>query len=161
MNQGEGFAERVQREYGELTYRIIGAAMRVHNALGPGFPEYLYQRALAVELVRRGIKCEREKPIQVFYGDAELGIFYLDFMVEDRVIVELKAVDQLTANHEQQVISYLTASGREVALLINFGAASLAYKRILPPLAVQHSAAYQSRRDDWKAMSSNQSAQSA
>jgi len=145
-----GIGGRVQDEYGELTYRIIGAAMTVHRALGPGFPEEFYQRALAAELTNRGIAVEQESPIQVFYDTINLGIFYLDFLVEDRIIVELKAVDRLAAYHQQQVISYLAASGREVALLINFGAPSLEYKRVLPPRSVQQSEAYQSRLRAWR-----------
>jgi GxxExxY protein len=79
-----------------------------------------------------------------------LGNFYLDFLVENCVIVELKAVECLLPLHQHQVISYLTASGREVGLLINFGAASLEYKRILPPLSVQNSDVYQQRLKTWK-----------
>ena len=71
--QADGIADRIQREYGDLTYRIIGAAMAAHQALGPGFPEELYQKALAIELSQRGIGFEQEKPVQVFYGDARLG----------------------------------------------------------------------------------------
>ncbi len=150
MRREGGIADRVKREYGDLTYRIIGAAMAVHNGLGPGFPETLYQKALAVELNRRGIKFEREKLVEIFYETAKLGDFYLDFLIENGVILELKAVEQLLPLHQQQAISYLTASGREVALLINFGAGTLEHKRILPPLAVQRSEAYQDRLRAWK-----------
>ena len=146
----EGIADRIKREYGDLTYRIIGAAMAVYNMLGPGFPERFYQKALAIELNRRGIKFERERLIEVFYNGIKLGEFYLDFLVENCVILELKAVEQLSSLHQQQVISYLTASGREVGLLINFGAASLEHRRILPPLAVQRSEAFQRRLKAWQ-----------
>ncbi|HHS98476.1 MAG TPA: GxxExxY protein [Chloroflexi bacterium] len=146
-----GIGGRIQREYGGLTYRIIGSAMRVHRTLGPGLPERIYQRALAVEFGRQGIRFEREKPVEVFYAGVSVGTFYLDFLVEDRVIVELKALDQISNDHYHQVISYLTALGREVALLINFGTASLEYKRVLPPLAVQNSDAYRARVEAWRA----------
>jgi len=136
LTQTEGIADRIQQEYGDLTYRIIGAAMAVHKTLGPGFPEELYQRALAIELGRMGIRFEQEKPIQVFYDDVRLGDFYLDLLVEDCIVVELKAVEQLSSDHQQQAITYLAASGREVALLINFGTTSLEYKRILPTRAI-------------------------
>lgn len=142
--------DSVQEKYGDLTYRIIGEAMAVHGALGPGFPEDFYQRALMIELAKCGLHVEQEKPIQVLYGSVSLGVFYLDFLVEDSVIVELKAIERLGPQHQQQVISYLAASGREVALLINFGAASLEYKRILPPRAVQQSKSYQSRVQAWQ-----------
>ncbi len=103
--QGNGIASRVQREYGNLPYRIIGAGMAVQKGLGPGFPEELYQRAWAIALRRRGIEFEREKPIQVFYDDVKLGSFYLDFLVKNCVIVELNAVELLSSHHQQQVIS--------------------------------------------------------
>ncbi len=146
----KGIGDRIKREYGDLTYCIIGATMVVHNMLGPGFPEKFYQKALAIELTRRGVKFEREKLIKVLYGGVELGNFYLDFMIENCVVLEIKAVECLLPLHQHQVISYLTASGREVGLLINFGAASLDHKRILPPLSVQHSEAYQHRLKAWK-----------
>jgi GxxExxY protein len=148
--QEKGIADRVKREYGDLTYQIIGAAMAVHSVLGPGFPERFYQLALAIELRRRGIPFERERPIEVFYEEVKLGDFYLDFLVGDCIVLELKAVEQLASQHQQQMISYLTASGREMGLLINFGAASLEYKRILPPRAVQNSDAYQLRLKAWR-----------
>ena len=146
----QGIGDRVQQQYGELTYRIIGGAMKVHRTLGPGLPERLYQRALAIEFLRQGLDFEREKPIEVFYAGVSVGTFYLDFLVENCIVVELKALDQISSNHYHQVISYLTASGREVALLINFGTASLQYKRILPPRSVQNSEAYRSRLRAWR-----------
>jgi len=148
--EADGIADRVKREYGNLTYGIIGAAMAVHQTLGPGFPESVYQKALAIELGRRRLRFEQEKPVEVFYDDAKLGDFYLDFLVENCIIVELKSVEQLSSRHQQQAISYLAASGREVALLLNFGAPSLEHKRLLPPLAVQRSSAYQSRLRAWR-----------
>lgn len=159
--QEKGIADRVRREYGELTYRIIGAAMAVHSELGPGFPEKLYQRALAVELSCLGIEFQREKPVEVFYNEVRLGDFHLDFLVEGCVVVELKALERLTSLHQQQVISYLTATGREVGLLINFGGVSLEHKRILPPLAVQGSDTYQRRLRAWREQTERQSASSA
>jgi GxxExxY protein len=159
--QNTGIADRVQREYGDLTYRVVGAAMAVHRVLGPGFPEKLYQQALAIELTEQGVGFERERPVEVFYGEAKLGDFYLDFLVEDSIVLELKAVEELTSQHQHQVISYLTASGREVGLLINFGGSSLEHKRILPPLAVQRSDAYQLRRKAWRQQTRRSFAKSA
>ena len=146
----EGLGDRVQQEYGDLTYRIIGAAMAVHSTLGPGFPEHVYQKALAIELSRQGMRYEQECPVCISYEGFELGDFYLDLMVENRVVVELKAVEQLLPLHQQQAISYLTATGREVALLLNFGAGSLEHRRILPPRSVQYSEAYQRRLAAWR-----------
>jgi len=143
-------AKKVKTLYDDITYKTIGAAMAVHQELGPGFPEEFYQKALALELANRGLSFEQEKPIEVFYQGAAIGLFYLDFLIEDAVIVELKALDHLTTLHQQQVISYLVAAGREVALLINFGGPSLEYKRLLPPKSVQESEAYKNRVLAWK-----------
>jgi len=159
--QGNGIASRVQREYGNLPYRIIGAGMAVQKGPGLGFPEELYQRAWAIALRRRGIEFEREKPIQVFYDDVKLGSFYLDFLVENCVIVELNAVELLSSRHQQQVISYLAASGRKVALLIDFGTTSLEHKRMLPPRAVQRGPAYQSRLRTWRQQAKTELIESA
>ncbi len=143
-------ANKVFAEYDDITYRIIGAAIAVHNALGPGFPEEFYQKALSVEMEKQGLNFEREKPIEVFYDDVAVGLFYLDFLVEDAVVVETKALAQLTALHQEQTISYLTATGREVALLINFGGLRLEHRRIIPPRNVQESEAYKRRVLSWK-----------
>jgi len=141
---------KVKTEYDAITYKIIGAAMNVRKALDPGFPEEVYQKALAVELAKQDLSFEREKPIEVFYQDAAVGLFYLDFLVEDAIVVELKAVNGLTTLHQQQAISYLAASGREVALLINFGGPDLEYKRLLPPKSMQENEAYKRRVLSWK-----------
>lgn len=161
MVEGDGIADRIQREYGDLTYRIIGAAMAVHKALGPGFPEDIYQKALTIELGRQGIGFEQERAVEVFYDDVKLGNFYLDFLIENCIVMELKAVEQLSSHHQQQVISYLAASGREVALLINFGTTRLEYKRVFPPRAIQRSDAYQSRLQAWQRQVGRESAGSA
>ena len=138
-------------EYDDLTYKIIGVAMDVHKALGPGFPEVVYQRAMGVGFQSSGLQAEREKLIEVFYQGVAVGQGSVDYLVEDAIPVELKAVDLLTSVHEAQLISYLTALGREVGLLLNFGTAKLAYRRIIPPLSVQRSEAYRRRVEAWKA----------
>ena len=137
-------------EYDDLTYRIIGVAMNVHRALGPGFSEVVYQRAIGVGLQSAGLQAEREKLIEVFYQGNAVGQGRVDYLVEDAILVELKAVERLTSAHEAQVISYLAAFGREVGLLLNFGAAKLEYRRIIPPLSVQRSKAYHHRVEAWK-----------
>jgi len=117
----------------DLTYRIIGAAMSVHNSLGPGYREEVYERALSVELERRGIAVRRQHPIEVWYEDAPVALFYLDLFVEDTVVVELKAFShQLTNDETAQVINYLKASGAPVGLLFNFGRRRLQYRRVFP-----------------------------
>ena len=118
----------------DLTYRIIGAAMAVHNAVGPGYKEEVYERALAAELREREIGVERQFPVQVFHNGAEVALFYLDLFVERTVVVEVKALwHQLTRDELAQVTNYLKATDAAVGLLFNFGRRKLEYKRILPP----------------------------
>ena len=105
----------------ELTGKIIHAAYIVHNILKFGFLESVYQKALKKELVSMGLKCECEKPLGVYYKGEIVGHFVTDILVEDKVIIELKAVKALKEEHEWQLVNYLTATGLEVGLLINFG----------------------------------------
>jgi GxxExxY protein len=117
----------------DLTYRIIGAAMQVHNQLGMGYKEEVYEKALATELEMRGIGVTRQYPISVGYEEQQVAIFYLDLFVENRVVVEVKALShQMTGDERAQVINYLKATGAPVGLLLNFGRRKLEYKRIFP-----------------------------
>jgi GxxExxY protein len=118
----------------DLTYRIIGAAMRVHTRLGPGLKERHYQRALTAELRKAGLQVSEEHHLEIYDGDTWLGRLYIDHWVEEKVVVEVEAFSHLLTNAEvAQVIGYLAATGAAVGLLINFGRKSLEYKRILPP----------------------------
>jgi len=108
-------------KYQELTENIIKAAYTVHNTLGYGFLEKVYQNALVIELAKRGIKADSEKPIKVFYEGQIVGDYLCDLIVDDKVILELKAVRELNDIHEVQLVNYLKATGVEVGLLINFG----------------------------------------
>ena len=137
---------KVETPEDELTYKIIGLAMAVHNALGPGFTEALYQRAMQVGLAAEGIPHEWEYRIDVRFRDQVVGSFELDLVAGGLVIIELKAIAAIGPEPERQAIAYLAASGLPVALLINFGTTRLQYKRIFPPLSVQASPAYQARR---------------
>jgi len=113
----------------ELTEKIIGCAMKVHSTLGPGFLESVYQKALAYELRKAGLKVEGEKPIAVYYDGIPVGDFSADMLVEGRVMLELKANQALAPANEVQLVNYLTATGVEVGLLLNFGAERLEFKR--------------------------------
>ena len=104
----------------ELTEQVIGAAIVVHRVIGPGFLEATYGKALAIELRHRGISFMQEAPVSMSYRGESIGEGRLDFLVEDKLILELKAVDQLHPIHTAQVISYLKATGHQLALLINF-----------------------------------------
>ncbi len=107
--------------YEELTHEIIKAFYEVHKTLGFGFLEQVYQNALYKELCRRGLKVECQKQIRVFYKDEVVGFYVADMVVEDTVILELKAVQSLRLEHEFQLINYLKATGMQVGLLLNFG----------------------------------------
>jgi GxxExxY protein len=110
----------------QITERIIGAAMRVHSALGPGLLESAYEACLAFELAENGLKVEQQKPLPLAYRGVQLECGYrLDLLVEDAIIVEIKAVESLVLLHRAQLISYLKLSGCQVGLLINFNVTSL------------------------------------
>jgi GxxExxY protein len=114
----------------ELTYAIIGCAMKVHNTLGNGFQEVIYQRCLAIELEKRGIQFLREQEIPIYYDEVPVGIRRADFIVGKTVLIELKAVIKLEDVHLAQGLNYLEAYKIEKGLLINFGAPSLEIKRL-------------------------------
>ncbi len=105
----------------QLTQTIIGCAFTVHNTLGSGFLEKVYENALRLELERADLQVVQQAPISVIYRGIPVGEYYADLLVEDRVIVELKAVQNLTQNYEVQLVNYLTATGIDTGLLINFG----------------------------------------
>ncbi len=116
-----------------ITYKIIGCSMKIHNTLGNGFQEVIYQRCLAIELEKAGLSFAREKEQPIFYEEIQVGTRRADFIVEDKVIVELKAVINLENVHLAQAKNYVVAYDFPVGLLINFGATSLQYKKIFNP----------------------------
>jgi len=118
-------------KYSDLTHQIIGCAMAVHNALGSGFQEVIYQRALAIELEKAGIAFRREQEMSIFYVGHQIGTRRVDFLVEEKVVVELKALSQLEEVHWAQTINYLEAYKLEVGLLLNFGSKKLEFKRFV------------------------------
>ena len=113
-----------------LTHNIIGCAMKVHNTLGKGFQEVIYQRALAIEMTKQGIDFSREQEMLIFYDGVEIGTRRVDFLVENGVLVELKALIKLEDVHLAQALNYLEAFRLTTGLLINFGAKSLEFKRL-------------------------------
>ena len=117
--------------YEELTKEIIGGLFEVHNELGPGFTEQIYHQATLHEMELRGLKTVTEKECVVKYKDREVGKYRTDIIIEDKVIIELKAVSDLNENHEAQLISYLKATGLKVGLLINFSKKRLEFKRFI------------------------------
>ena len=117
--------------YGDVTGKIIKSAMEVHKALGCGFQEVIYQRALVVEMTAQGLEFSREHEMKVYYRGVEVGERRADFFVEERVMVEIKAVAELLDVHLAQAKNYLEAYHLEVGMLLNFGARSLQYKRVM------------------------------
>lgn len=117
-------------KYSEITEKIIGAAFKVHNALGNGFQEVIYQRALEIELHKLRINFCREFEMPIYYDGVEIGTRRVDFLVQDIISVELKAVIRLEDVHPAQAMNYLEAYHLEIGLLINLGAKSLEYKRL-------------------------------
>ena len=115
----------------ELSYQVVGAAMEVHRILGPGFLETVYQSALAHELTLRKIPFEQFKQLPVTYKDKPVGNYEADIVVNNAIILELKAANTLHQKHEAQAINYLVATGLQLAILLNFGGDSLQHKRLI------------------------------
>ena len=114
----------------ELTHKIIGCCMTVHSVLGNGFQEVIYQRALVIEFEKQGIAFEREMEMNILYDDKYIGTRRVDFFIEDRVMLEIKAVEKLEAVHKAQAINYCEAYHIADGLLINFGSKSLEFNRV-------------------------------
>ena len=121
--------------YSDVTGAVIGCALEVHSILGTGFQEVVYQRALAVEMESRGLSFAREWEVPIFLpmfiGERQVGTRRVDFLVDGKVVVELKAISGLERVHLAQAINYLEAFGLEVGLLLNFGAAKLEFRRVV------------------------------
>lgn len=118
-------------KYSEITEKIIGCAMKVHSWFGPGFSEIICQRALLIELEKTGLKCKAEVQKDIYYEDRYVGNRRLDVIVEDKVLVELKAISELDNSCFNKIINYLRVFKIEVGLLLNFGCPSLQYKRFV------------------------------
>lgn len=124
----------------ELTYKIIGCCLNVHNFLGNGFQEVIYQRCVAIELKQAGILFEREQEQTILYKGIDVGTRRADFIIDERIIVDLKAIENLEDVHLIETKNYIVAYDFSIGLLINFGARSLQYKRIFHPKLHKNSA---------------------
>ncbi len=124
---------RIDKEiiYKDLSYGIMEASFEVHNTLGPGYSEGIYESALAKEFRNRNIKYERQKLIEVWYKGEKIGEYRLDMVVEGKIILELKAVSELNKIFEAQLFSYLKATSLKLGILLNFGGKKVEYKRIV------------------------------
>jgi GxxExxY protein len=123
----------------ELTGKIIGCAFEVHKVLGNGFQEVIYQRALSKEFDIQGLPYQREKEIPIYYKGIDIGTRRVDFFVYDKIMVEIKAINELENVHQAQVINYLEAYQIEIGLLINFGSPSLQFKRVMKTIKDRNS----------------------
>lgn len=124
--------------HSEITSKIIGCAMKVHTILGNGFQEVIYQRALAIEMRKTNLDYTRELEMPVYYETEIIGTRRVDFFVENKVLVELKAITQLEKVHLAQALNYLEAYKMEVGLLINFGETSLKFHRLTNERKLNH-----------------------
>ena len=118
----------------KVTEQIINAAFAVSNALGNGFLEKVYENSLCIELKKRNIRFDQQKPVNVYYGDEVVGEYYADLLVEDIVVVELKTDNRIAETHEAQLIHYLKATNKKIGLLLNFANPKLEIKRMVNDL---------------------------
>lgn len=117
--------------YADLTYQVIGMAMNVHQTLGNGFLEKVYENALMILLRRSRIEAQQQVPIKVWFENEIVGDYIADILIERKIILELKVAERITNIHKAQVLNYLKATGIEIALIINFGGASLEHFRLI------------------------------
>ena len=114
-----------------LSFKVVGAAMEVHRLLGPGFLESVYQTSLEHEFELQGIPFKQQKRLTVKYKDIVVGDYIADFVIDEKIIVEIKAVSNLNSSHQAQALNYLAATGYKLAILLNFGATSLQQRRVV------------------------------
>jgi len=125
-------------QHKELTEKIIAAAYHVYNKMGFGFLESVYEKCLLIELGKRGLKAESQKPIIVEYENEVVGEFKADILVEDTVILELKSIRQITQAHEVQLVNYLVATGKPVGLILSFGEQKVEVKQKVKDLVLEN-----------------------
>jgi GxxExxY protein len=115
----------------DLSFQVLAAVFEVHNTLGPGFLEAVYEKALLEELQLRGFFVESQKEIRITYKGADVGAYYPDIVVENQIILELKTAEKITGLHEAQLLHYLKATGMKLGMVINFAAERVQYKRLV------------------------------
>ena len=118
-------------KYSDITSKVIGCAMKVHNTLGSGFQEVIYQRALAIEMEKQNVSFSREQEMFIYYEGIKIGTRRADFIVSEKIIVEIKAISCLENIHIAQALNYLEAYHLEIGLLLNFGSNKLEFKRLI------------------------------
>lgn len=119
--------------YPELSYKVMGVLFKVHNKLGPTYQERYYQRAIEIELKAQGIPFEKEKQISLTYEDKKIGKYYLDFVIDNKIILEVKAVPFIRKEWTDQLVVYLVSTGLPLGIIANFRTSKLTYKRIVNP----------------------------
>ncbi|MBM4064886.1 MAG: GxxExxY protein [Planctomycetes bacterium] len=117
--------------YKDLSYKIVGLAMQVHNKLGFGFSEKVYENSTMVLFRREGIQAKQQTPITVYFEGEVVGDYYADILVEDKIILELKSAEEIADAHRSQVLNYLKATGLQLAIILNFGKEGLEYERLV------------------------------
>ncbi len=117
--------------YKDLSYKIVGCAMEVHNKLGFGFMEKVYENALIIEFMNKKIDSKQQVPIKVIYKGETIGEYIADILIENKIIIELKTCESISNAHRSQIINYLKATGLKLGLLINFGTKNLEYERFV------------------------------
>lgn len=117
--------------YEELTHEILNVAFEVHNTLGCGFFEKIYENAMLCEFKRRNIESMAQKEMKVRYKGEEVGVYFADFVIENKVVLEIKTVDKISKIYEAQLLNYLKASNYKVGLILNFASTKLEYKRLI------------------------------
>jgi len=131
-------------KYSDLTSDILRVYYDVYNNLGYGFLEKVYENAMMIELKKQGIPCQRQVPIEVYYDDQSIGHYFADILVDDKIIIELKAAEGLLPEHECQLVNYLKATDIEVGLLLNFGKKPQHKRRVL---TAEYKSQYRSLRN--------------
>lgn len=125
--------------YPELSYKIVGVLFKVHNELGNKYQEKYYQRAIAIELANQKINFKKEVLVDLIYGNEKIGKYFLDFLVEDKIVLEIKATDKFKVSDYKQVSAYLKSKDMKLGILANFRTEQITYKRIINPKLKEYS----------------------